>query len=912
MLKIDKNKTVQGLRIWELPAGPIDEAAPLCRKIAADGAVLLKNNGVLPFKKGERVAVFGRMQTTYYKSGTGSGGAVNVKHLPCIIESLRKDGGILVDEPLAKIYEAWIEQHPFDNGHGWASEPCCQVEMPLEEPVVCAAAERNSSAVVIIGRSSGEDHDNAAEPGSYLLTEVEENMIRLVAAHFKKFVVVLNVGNIIDLKFTEKYSVPAFLYAWQGGMEGANALADILCGRVSPGGKLPDTQAFDIEDYPSTANFNDPDHLYYKEDIFVGYRYFETFAKEKVQYPFGFGLTYTTFNIRYSAKVHNGEIAVTATVQNTGNFAAREVVQVYYGAPCAKLCNPAKQLVGFAKTKTLAPGEEQTLTVSFSIKKMAAFDDSGVTGFKNAYVLEAGNYRIFAGTDVRSSKEVLCYRQESTVAVQQLQEAMAPQKSFERLQAQPQADGTVTAVYTPVPTAETNMEQRALADRPEEIAYTGDRGIKLVDVALEKAELKDFIAQMSDTDLCTLVLGEGMCSPKVTPGTGAAFGGVTNALLDFGIPVLCASDGPAGLRLATGLKATSIPIGTLLAATFDEAAMEALHEFVGMECFAYKVDTLLAPGMNIHRNPLNGRNFEYYSEDPLLTGKMGAAASRGVAKTGSTTTIKHFCCNNRERGRWFVEAVVSARALREIYLRGFEIAVKEGHATAIMTSYNPVNGYWTSSNYDLNTTILRNEWGYNGIVMTDWWALSSCAGEAGKKGNQKAMIRAQNDIFMVCPSAETQPTNLFEGMQEGYITRGSLQRCVANLLRYIMLSPTFLRFVDSGCKKPIFEAADESKMQTVVHLNGVQSNTEFTATFGEKQPALVKLKLQVTGNELAQSPITLTINGESTVAFSVNGNGGKEFWVTRLLKQKDLKVQENKVTLTFEKAVTVLELEVKV
>ena len=238
--------------------------------------------------------------------------------------------------------------------------------------------------------------------------------------------------------------------------------------------------------------------------------------------------------------------------------------------------------------------------------------------------------------------------------------------------------------------------------------------------------------------------------------------------------------------------------------------------------------------------------------------------------------------------------------------------MKEGHATAIMTSYNPVNGYWTSSNYDLNTTILRNEWGYNGIVMTDWWALSSCAGEAGKKGNQKAMIRAQNDIFMVCPSAETQPTNLFEGMQEGYITRGSLQRCVANLLRYIMLSPTFLRFVDGGCKKPIFEAADESKMQTVVHLNGVQSNTEFTATFGEKQPALVKLKLQVTGNELAQSPITLTINGESTVAFSVNGNGGKEFWVTRLLKQKDLKVQENKVTLTFEKAVTVLELEVKV
>lgn len=910
-MNIDKNKTVQGKRIWALEAGPIDDAAPLCRSIAADGAVLLKNEGVLPFSKNERVAVFGRMQTTYYKSGNGSGGGVNIKHLPCIMESLRNDGTIQPDEQLAEIYAAWVEKNPFDNGHGWATEPCCQVEMPLEEPVVCAAAARNDSAVVIIGRSAGEDHDNAAEPGSYLLTETEEQVLELVSKHFKKFAVILNVGNIIDLKFIEKYHVPAAMYVWQGGMEGANALADLLCGRVSPGGKLPDTQAFDIEDYPSTAEFNAPDRLFYKEDIYVGYRYFETFAKEKVQYPFGFGLTYSSFDIDYKAAAENGSLRVTATVKNTGNFAAREVVQVYYGAPGRLLGSPAKQLAGFAKTKTLAPGEAQTLTVCFEIQKMAAFDDSGATGFKNAYVLEAGDYPVFAGTDVRSSAEVLCWHQENTQVVLQLQEAMAPPKSFERLQAERLADGSVREKYVAVPTAEVDMEQRAMADRPAEIAYTGDRGIRLIDVAEGRAELGDFIAQMSDTDLCTIVLGEGMCSPKVTPGTGAAFGGVTDSLLNLGIPVLCACDGPAGLRLATGLKATSIPIGTLLAATWDDAAVEAVHEFVGMECFVYQVDTLLAPGMNIHRNPLNGRNFEYYSEDPLLTGKMGAAATRGVASAGSTTTIKHFCCNNRERNRWFVESVVSARALREIYLKGFEIAVKEGHATAIMTTYNPVNGYWTSSNYDLNTTILRNEWGYDGIVMTDWWAFSSCAGEGGKKGNQKAMIRAQNDIFMVCPSAEAHPNNLFEGLKTGYITRGCLQRCAANLLRYIMRSPTFLRFVDGGCKKPVFASVDESKLQTVVQLSQVQNATEFCATFGDKQPALVKLQLQVEGNELAQSPVTLTINNDSNVTFSVNGNGGQAFWVTRLLKQKDLKVQEHKVKLTFAPAVKVLALEVK-
>lgn len=912
MLKIDKSKTVCGIKIWDMPAEPVQQARSVCRSIAADGAVLLKNEGVLPFAKGEKVAVFGRLQNTYYRSGTGSGRVGNIEIEPNIIESLRADGNIIVDNELAKIYEDWIAENPFDEGHGWATEPYSQVEMPLEEAVVSAAADRNNSAVVIIGRSAGEDNDSKAEPGCYFLTKTEETMLRLVSLYFKRFAVVLNVGNIIDLGFEEKYHVPALMYVWQGGMEGANALADMLCGRVSPSGKLPDTQAFNYKDYPSSKNFGDPNRVYYEEDIYVGYRYFETFAPKKVQYPFGFGLTYTTFATDYKVEEANGEITVTSAVKNTGNFAAREVVQVYYGAPCGKLGTPAKQLAGFAKTKMLQPGESTTVLVKITLNSMASYDDSGVTGQLNAYVLEPGDYIIYAGTDVRTAQPVFTHKQTEQCVVLKLQEVLAPLEKFpfKRFHAVLNEKGERLLCEENVPTAKTNMEQRANADRPEEIPYTGDRGIRLVDVANQKANLKDFIAQMSDTDLCTIVLGEGMCSPKAAPATGAAFGGVTDSLLNLGIPVAGASDGPAGLRLMDNLPATAMPIGTLLAATWDEAAVEQLHAYIGIECFTHHTDALLGPGINIHRSPLNGRNFEYYTEDPLLCGKIAAAATRGVAQTGCSTVIKHFFCNSQEFRRHHVETIVSQRALREIYLKGFEIAVKEGGATAIMTSYNPVNGYWSSSNYDLTTTVLRNEWGFDGFVMTDWWALNNCAGEGGKRGNLKAMIRAQNDIFMVCPDASSEQNNLFEGLQEGYITRGHLQRSAANLLQYIMKSPSFMRYVDGGCVKPVFETADESKMMLALEQENILSGTEFTVTFHENKKALFKLELSTEGNPLAQSTVCLKAEGQLGVTFAVNGSDGKHFEVQRMVSAAAATAQ--KVTVTFDKAVTVHKVKVLV
>lgn len=377
---IDKNTVIDGKKLWEIKPGPVKELKPLCRKMAAEGSVLLENDGVLPFSKNEKIAVFGRTQETYIKSGTGSGGLVRVEKAPCIMESFRENGVFKTDEELAAEYTAWIEKNPYDNGHGWATEPWSQKEMPLSDDLVKSASARNDAAVIIIGRTAGEDKDNSYTKGSFCLSDEEDDMIKKVTENFKKTVVVLNVGNLIDLSFTDKYSISALLYIWQGGEEGANALADILSGKTSPCGKLPDTQVLKAEDYPYFDAFGNKNECIYEEDIYVGYRYFETFAKDKVRYPFGFGLTYTEFETEYSAYEKDGNITVSAAVKNIGNYTSREVIQVYFGAPCGKLGKPEKQLIAYKKTKELKPQESETLDITFSVKDMSSYDDGGVTG----------------------------------------------------------------------------------------------------------------------------------------------------------------------------------------------------------------------------------------------------------------------------------------------------------------------------------------------------------------------------------------------------------------------------------------------------------------------------------------------------------------------------------------------------
>lgn len=890
--------------------------AASARQAVAEGCVLLKNdNEALPLRGGDKVAVFGRMAFHYYKSGLGSGGLVNARYVTSILDALRAEESITVDESVLSVYEEWIKEHPYDSGKGWGQVPWNQEEMPLSDELVQKAAG-NDAAIVIVGRTAGEDQDNANKPGSYLLTDIERDMIEKVSRAFARTIVVLNVGNIIDMKWVEELKPAAVLYAWQGGQEGGNGVCDVLTGRVNPCGRLADTIAGDIADYPSTANFGDEKKNIYKEDIYVGYRYFETFAKDKVLYPFGYGLSYTSFSmsledmeieesvdtsewmeaaaqeglsVNTDVSTGSGLLSVAVQVKNTGNVGGKEVVQVYIEAPQGALGKPSRVLAGYAKTDVLAPGEEETVHIAVPIKAFASFDDSGATGHKNCYVLEAGEYKVYVGSDVRSAAYVGSLDFDLTV-VEELREAYAPAEAFERMR--PAADNSIS--YEPVPLREFGPYDRM--EKPKELAYTGDKGYKLADVYDGKVSMEDFIAQLSDEDLASLFRGEGMCSPKVTAGTGSAFGGLTESLRGFGIPATCTTDGPSGMRMDVGTKAFSLPNGTSLGCTFNDALVEELYEHTGRELRKNRVDALLGPGLNIHRNPLCGRNFEYISEDPLLTGKMGAAQIRGLNIVGSTGTIKHFCANNQEAKRRQVETVISQRALREIYLKGFEIAVKEGEARSVMTTYGPVNGIWTAGSYDLNTLILREEWGFDGIVMTDWWAESNYEGQPSSMQTHAPMVAAGNDLFKVCSDASDQSQDdVMSALQEGRITRGQLQRNAGHILRFILKSPAMLYEMDAISEEELAErkVADEEDGNYVdivyyksdesgnIVISGKEwetaSGTEIV--FGIEIVCMGLYDIEITAksdlNPLAQLPVSVFYDNALKETFSFRGSEGE-------------------------------------
>lgn len=806
----------------------LEKYAATARQAVAEGCVLLKNEKqTLPFRKGDKVAVFGRCAFYYYKSGLGSGGLVNTRYVVSILDALKACEDITLESNILDIYEKWILENPVDEGHGWGTVPWSQAEMPLTEEIVKAAREANV-ALVIIGRTAGEDQDNKAEEGSYLLTQIEKDMIAKVCKEFEKTVVLLNVGNIVDMSWVEEYKPSAVLYAWQGGQEGGNGVVDILTGKVNPCGKLTDTIAYDIADYPSTANFGDLKKNYYKEDIYVGYRYFETFAKDRVQYPFGFGLSYTEFEIQARLQqMTKKAITVSVKVSNVGKTAGKEVVQVYVQAPQGKLGKPVRVLAGFAKTEVLEPGESQEIEIVCPEMYYASFDDSGVTGHKNCFLLEEGEYRIFAGADVRSAKFCGSYKRDLEI-VEQLDEACAPVETFERFRPMEGENGEFALKMEEVPTRAIDMSARMQEFRAKGIPYTGNKGYVLKDVLDKKVSLDDFMAQMSDEDLMCLFHGEGMCSPKVTPGTAGAFGGVTESLQKMGIPVACCADGPSGIRMDCGTKAFSLPNGTALGCSFNLELVEELFQLLGAELWKHKVDTLLGPGINIHRSPLNGRNFEYVSEDPFLTGKMCVAQLKGMHACGTTGTIKHYCANNQEQARTRTEAVVSQRALREIYLKVYEMAVKEGNAKSIMTSYGPINGVWAAGNFDLCTTILRKQWNYQGIVMTDWWAMANWEGEEAEKTNRAPMVLAQNDIYMCCADAaeEIMLDNVKEMLENGKISRADLQRNASNILSFLLDSPAMLRL--AGLVEEAIETEmedDEDDMSQVVFYEFPKDNT---------------------------------------------------------------------------------------
>lgn len=884
----------------------MERYARLARQAVAEGCVLLENKDqILPLKKGEHVAVFGRMAFHYYKSGLGSGGLVNTRYVTGIMDALKENKEILLDEKLIKIYTDWILENPYDEGQGWGRVPWSQKEMKVTEEMLDCARD-NDVSMIIIGRTAGEDQDNNAKAGSYYLTETEEDMIRRVCEVSKRTVVVLNVGNIIDMRWVKKYQSQAVLYVWQGGQEGGSGVADVLTGKICACGKLPDTIAADINDYPSTANFGDPFKNYYKEDIYVGYRYFETFAKDKVLYPFGYGLSYTTFEIK--AKISENtkdKFKVAVVVRNTGNVKGKEVVQVYAKVPQGKLGNPEKKLVGFVKTKELNPGEKEEICIVVPKYDMASYDDSGITGYKSCYVLEEGTYEIFAGSDVRSAEMAGCYEEKFCV-VEKLQESYAPVEKFKRMKAVLMPDGTYQAVTEDVPVRTVDPQKRRKEKMPEELAYTGDRGYKLVDVLDKKVTMDEFVAQIREDDLIAMFRGEGMCSPKVTAGTAAAFGGVTESLRTLGIPVGCCADGPSGIRMDCGTKAFSLPNGTLLGSTFNTKLVGELYEMVGQELRLNKIDSLLGPGMNIHRNPLNGRNFEYISEDPILTGRICAAQVKAMGKWGIGSTVKHFCANNQEVGRSTSDSVISERCLREIYLKGFEIAVKEGGARSVMTTYGSVNGLWTAGSYDLCTTILREEWGFEGIVMTDWWAKANYEGHGPEVSVKAPMIAAQNDLYMVVNDAKANPENddVEEMLRAGKITLGELQRNASNILRFLIKSPSLLLMTDRICEEELEamntkddDDVDAESLVSIVSdpetqeiiidgklLHPVKGKADVVAVSRcYEGDFIMKFTFKSDLGELAQLSVSVFLDNIHKMTISVQGTNGKWVEESRIL-----------------------------
>ncbi|MBQ7064808.1 MAG: glycoside hydrolase family 3 protein [Firmicutes bacterium] len=729
--------------------------AQLLRQAGAESCVLLENDGALPLAADGEVAVFGRCQLDWFYVGYGSGGDVKMPYTVNLVEGLQ-NAGVKLNEALLETYRTWTAAEDNQIDHGWWGHwPMHYPEMPLTDEIVRAAAETADTALVVIGRAAGEDRENVLEPGSYYLTDDEVRMLESVTRAFTKVVVLMNIGNIIDMSWAKAYEgrISALMIVWQSGMESGNSVADVLTGRVSPCGKLADTIAIDYEDYPSSTNFGGLIWNDYEEGIFVGYRHFLTKAPDRMLYPVGYGLSYTSFKTEpFSLQAGEDGMEAEVRITNTGERPGKEVVQVWCAPPREGLEKPVRVLCAFAKTRELAPGESETLTIRSESRNYASFDEEC-----HAFVLDAGEYQ-FLVNDV-------------------------PAGSWQ-LEAKLELEHCRTLC---VSSAE--LRERILAELPAEIPAV-QHGPHFDEVKAGRATLEDFVAGLSDKELEALSRGEGMMNSKLgVAGNAGAFGGVIESLRQKGVRPIITTDGPAGIRLQK--HCALLPCGTALACTFNTGLIEALYAKVSEEMTHYGSDVLLAPGMNIHRNPLCGRNFEYFSEDPLLSGKMGAAAVRGIQSRGHAACPKHFACNNQEVKRNTNDSRVSERALREIYLRNFEICVREGGAKVIMTSYNKVNGVWSHYHYDLVTTILRGDWGYTGTVITDWWMRKSHSPEFPGLRDNAYRVRAQVDVLMPGDMSRTARKYRSDGTlletlgKPGGITRGELQRGAMNVLRLL-------------------------------------------------------------------------------------------------------------------------------
>ena len=766
------------------------EHIALAREAATEGMVLLKNDGTLPLKKGQKLAVFGKAQADYVKGGGGSGTTYPPYEVSILkgLQNREQEGTLELYAPLSKFY-----QENVDEQYAQAILPGFTTEPELPEYLLKGAREFTDMAVMTVCRFSKESWDRTGAPfdGDFYLSKGEDALLRQILATFNKVVVILNSGGMMDtMWFKDEPKICSALLAWQPGMEGGNAVADILFGDVCPSGRLTDTFAVDFDAYPSSATYNESDmFVEYQEDIYVGYRYFETIpgVAEKVCYPFGFGLSYTTFAISDTAFADEGDSLIfTAKVKNTGSVAGKQVVQLYCKAPQGKLGKAARVLVGFRKTKTLAPGEEQTVTIGVPLDAMASFDDEGLVA-ANAWVLEQGLYEFYMGENVRAAKILPdTYLVPEDRILEQLTAKCVPQNLTRRMRADGtyqelgqekdsrarwQYDGVQPVTGQDLPRecrwpVEHKVREKILPPWPA-YAKNGERSqIQLIDVYKGNATLDELLDEMSDEQMIHLLGGQ----PNRGPCNTFGFGNLDN----FGIPNAMTADGPAGLRLRpeTGVKTTCFPCANLTACTWNPEILYRIGRAGAAEVKENGCGIWLTPAVNIHRSPLCGRNYEYYSEDPLLAGAMASAMVAGIQSMGIAASLKHFACNNKENNRRDCNSVLSQRALREIYLKAFEICVKEAQPWTIMSSYNLVNGKNSSENRELLTDILRGEWGFEGAVTTDWYTLV----------HQYKEIAAGNDIKMACGM----PDHTYQMLQEGKISREDIRLSAKRVLELIL------------------------------------------------------------------------------------------------------------------------------
>ena len=743
------------------------EHIAIARQAACEGMVLLRNEGeVLPLKN-PCLAVFGKASVDYVQGGGGSGDvyAPYKVSLSEALETEEKNGTLTFFHPLNDFYKPYVAAAYADGKHpGQVPEPV------LPESLIKEAAAFTDTAVITLCRFSGEGWDRTGTlgDGDFYLSPEEKQLADTVTGSFKKVIVVLNIGGMMDTSWMRE-KTDAILLMGQPGMEGGLAALDVLLGRVTPSGHLTDTLAEDFQAYPSSEGFHDsPAYVEYTEDIFVGYRYFETVpgAKDKVVYPFGYGLSYTAFsweNETYSNREDGSLFRV--TVKNTGKYAGKEVVQLYAQCPEGKLDKPKYVLTGFGKTPELQPGESCTLDIAFSLRDFASYSETD-----HAWVLEKGVYTFHAGRNVRDIKAI----GELTLETDRILETVENRAAAHQLSKRLHSDGSFENLPTEeVPAAD--YLGRLVQDpglRPREMTWEfqdgcGDgKGPTLDKVAEGKVSLDELLDCLTDEQLIHLLGGQ--------PNRGCAdtfgFGNIPK----FNIPNCMTADGPAGLRIQPdrGVSTTAFPCATMLACTWNTDLIAKVGRAAAEELFENGYGIWLAPAMNIHRSPLCGRNFEYYSEDPLLSGRCAAAMVRGIQSMGIAATVKHFACNNKETNRGDSDSRVSERALREIYLKGFEIAVKEAQPWALMTSYNLVNGVRASENKDLLTGILRDEWGFEGVVTTDWYTL----------GGQYLEVLAGNDIKM----GVGMPEHTLQMLREGRIDRETIRASARRVLELIL------------------------------------------------------------------------------------------------------------------------------